>query len=508
MNQGKPFFVSTAIPYVNAPPHLGFALEVVLADAIARHARARGRHVRLVSGTDDHSLKNVRAAERAGVTTRDFVDAAAERYRALDRVLGAEYDDFVRTSADPRHAAAVRALFAACARAGDLEKRSYRGLYCAGCEQFYDAAELEPSSGKCPEHGVFPEIVEEDNWFFRLSKYESRIVSAIERGVIRIHPKERANEVLRFAKSGLRDVSVSRSVARARGWGIAVPGDPDQVVYVWFDALANYVASVGYPDDPALVRRAWSDAERRVHVLGKGIARFHAVLWPALLLAADLSLPTDLVVHGYVTVDGRKIGKSLGNGVDPADVVARWGEDALRWFLLRHVGATNDGDVSDAALARAYASELADGVGNLVARTLALVRTRCGGALPAALALREASSEALGARASALEGEVDAALERFAVDEALRAIQGVVGEANAHLARTAPWSIARARDAATDAAERAALDARLRESLGAAVVAIDAVARALAPFLPRAARRIADALARPADPAPILFPKT
>jgi methionyl-tRNA synthetase len=472
-------FVSTAIPYVNAPPHLGFALEVVVADAIARHARTRSKQVRLVSGTDDHSLKNVRAAEAAGVSTRAFVDATAERYLALERVLGASYDDFVRTSVDPRHAAAVRALWEACARGGDLEKRSYRGLYCAGCEQFFDPGEIDV----CPEHGTRPEVVEEENWFFRLSKYERRIRDALESGKLRVHPRERANEVLRFVESGLRDVSVSRPAARARGWGIPVPGDPDQTIYVWFDALANYIAS----------RDAWQSAERRIHVLGKGIARFHAVLWPAILLAADLPLPTDLVVHGYVTVDGRKIGKSLGNAIDPGEVSGRFGIDALRYYLLRHVGATNDGDVSAARLATAYTSELADGLGNLVARTLGLVRTKLGGEAPGHEPGVDASSDALAVRAAALHGDVDGALERFAVDDALRAIFTVVSEANVHLARTAPWSIAD--------------DRRRRASLGATLVAIDAVARALVPFLPETAQRIAHALGAPGEPAPILFPK-
>jgi methionyl-tRNA synthetase len=207
-------FVSTAIPYVNAAPHLGFALEVILADAIARHARARGRDVYFVSGTDDHSLKNVRAAEEAGVSTAAFIERAAGEYRALERVLGASYDDFVRTSADPRHVKAVHALWKACAERGDLVKRSYRGLYCAGCEQFYEASDLEASGGLCAEHGTTPEIVEEENWFFALSRYERDIHDALASGRIRVHPPERANEALRIARGGLRDVSVSRSRTR------------------------------------------------------------------------------------------------------------------------------------------------------------------------------------------------------------------------------------------------------------------------------------------------------
>ena len=277
----RTLYVSTAIPYVNAPPHLGFALEMVLADALARHARAAGERVHFVSGTDENSLSNVRAAEAAGVPVRELVDANAARYRGLDRLLGASFDDFVRTSVDPRHFAAVHAIWNACARAGDLERRTYRGLYCVGCEQFYELDELD--EGLCPEHRRAPEAVEENNWFFRLSRYERPIREALTSGRLRIEPRERAREVEQFLAGGPRDISVSRSRARARGWGIPVPGDPDQVVWVWLDALANYLATLGYPSDELQCRRFWTEADRRVHVVGKGIARFHAIVWPALL---------------------------------------------------------------------------------------------------------------------------------------------------------------------------------------------------------------------------------
>ena len=465
-------FVSTAIPYVNAAPHLGFALEVILADAIARHARARGRDVVLLSGTDDHSLKNVRAAEEVGATTSAFVERAANEYRALAELLGVSYDEFVRTSVDARHREAVHAFWNACARRGDLEKRTYRGLYCAGCEQFYDEGDT------CAEHGTPLEIVEEENWFFRLSRHEARIREALTNGELRIHPPERAKEILRIVEGGLRDVSVSRPQSRARGWGIPVPGDPSQTIYVWFDALVSYVAG-----------GAFASAERRVHVLGKGIARFHAVLWPALLLASELPFPTDLVVHGYVTIDGKKIGKSLGNGIAPQTFVDAIGRDGLRWFLLRHVGASRDADVSLGRAVSVYESELADGLGNLVARTLKLVRASDP---PHSEGIDE-SGDALVAKARALEGEVDAALDRFEVDDALAAIFAIVSAANVHLAHAAPWKD-------DDERHRSA-------TVGAALFAIDRVGVALAPFLPETAETIARAVARPTEPAPILFPK-
>lgn len=472
MNNEPNVFVSTAIPYVNAAPHLGFALEVVLADAIARHARARGRDVVLLSGTDDHSLKNVRAAEEAGVAPSEFIERAANEYRALAELLGVSYDDFVRTSIDGRHRANVHEFWEACARRGDLEKRAYRGLYCAGCEQFYEDIAV------CAEHGTPLEVVEEENWFFRLSRHEARIREALTSGEIRIHPPERAKEIHRIVEGGLRDVSVSRSQSRARGWGIPVPGDPSQTIYVWFDALVSYVAG-----------GAFASADRRVHVLGKGIARFHAVLWPALLLAAGLPFPTDLVVHGYVTIDGKKIGKSLGNGIAPSAFVDAIGRDGLRWFLLRHVGASRDADVSLARAVSVYESELADGLGNLVARTVKLVRPNA----PPRIEGIDPPGDALVASARALDREVDATLERFAVEDALRAIFDVVSAANVHLAHAAPWKD-------DDERHRSA-------TVGAALFAIERVGVALVPFLPETAEKIARAVAREAEPAPILFPK-
>jgi methionyl-tRNA synthetase len=492
----RTLYVSTAIPYVNAPPHLGFALEIVLADALARHARARGEDVHFVTGTDDNSLSNVRAAETAGVSVRALVDGNGARYRALDQVLDLSFDDFVRTSADPRHLEAVRAIWNSCVRAGDLERRPYRGLYCVGCEQFYEPGEL--ADGVCPEHGKAPEIVEEENWFFRLSRYERPIREALQSGRLRIEPPERAREVEQFLAAGLRDVSVSRSRNRARGWGIPVPGDPEQVVWVWLDALSNYVATLGYPSDGPRVDRFWKGADRRVHVVGKGIARFHAIIWPALLLAAGLPLPTTLWVHGYVTVGGQKIGKSRGNAVDPTALVERFGVDTLRYFLLRHVGARQDADIDAARLDVVHRSELADQLGNLLSRTIALLQRHADGRVPPApeRGLDEAG-EQLGTRARNLGSEVDEAIAELAPDDALRAIWRVVHATNKHLADTAPWALAR------DPGSRPRVLAVLHHAVGA----LSAIGCELVPFLPGTAEAILQAIANPAEGAPILFPK-
>lgn len=332
------WYITTAIPYVNAKPHLGFALEVVLTDAQARYHRLKGEDVRFLTGSDENSLKNVQAAEREGVTTRELVARNAAHFYALRDVLNLSFDDFIRTSVEQRHVAGVHKLWDACQRSGDIYKRSYSGLYCVGCEQFYAEDELE--GGLCPEHRVRPELIEEENYFFRLSRYGDRLLDVIASDQLAIVPETRKNEVLSFIRGGLQDFSISRSQARARGWGIGVPGDPDQVLYVWFDALGNYITALDYAGEGEAYRRYWHDNPRRVHVIGKGITRFHAIYWPAILLSAGVPLPATIFVHGYLTVDGQKISKSLGNAIDPVTLVERYGIDATRYYLLREVRST------------------------------------------------------------------------------------------------------------------------------------------------------------------------
>jgi methionyl-tRNA synthetase len=471
------FYLSTAIPYVNAPPHVGFAFEAVLADVIARHCRLRGDRVRFQSGTDDNSLKNVQAAEREGVPTRVLVDRNAQRFQALGAVLDLSYDDFIRTSADERHRAGVEALWQACARSGDLYRRSYRGRYCLGCERFYNEDEL--TEGRCPEHGTVPESIEEENWFFRLSRHRDRLVRLVEEGTLSIVPGSRRNEVLAFLCRGLEDFSVSRPQARARGWGIPVPGDPDQVVYVWFDALASYINALDWAGGGDAYQRWWAGGGRRVHLIGKGILRFHAVHWPALLLSAGLPLPTDLVVHGYLTVDGRKIGKSLGNGIDPATLVARHGIDPLRHFLIRHVRPFEDGDFSEQRLAAVRNADLADQLGNLLRRTVTLVQRGFQGRPPGP-AGSYVFDDQLRARVMALPARLEAQLAAFAVDEALAAVFEEVAAINRYLDRTAPWKLVR----------QPGTEQRLGTILFHALEALRVVGVALAPFLPQTAAAV------------------
>src|SRR5215471_9818508 len=308
-------YLSTTIPYVNARPHLGHALELVQADVLARHARLTGNQVRFQTGTDDNSLKNVLAAEAEGIPAAELVGRYAAAFEGLREPLALSFDDFIRTSSDPRHRPGVERLWRACADRGDLYLKHYEGRYCVGCEQFYKPAELQ--AGLCPEHQTPPQLVAEENWFFRLSRYADQLHDLVSSGRLRIEPAARRNEVLGFIAGGLEDFSASRSTARARGWGVPVPGDPGQVVYVWWDALGNYVTALGYGTGDANLYPWWTSTGRRLHLLGKDVLRFHAVYWPAMLLSASLPLPTDILIHDHLTVEGKRISKSSGVSVDP-----------------------------------------------------------------------------------------------------------------------------------------------------------------------------------------------
>ncbi|GAA4931187.1 methionine--tRNA ligase [Actinoplanes utahensis] len=468
------FYVTTAIPYVNAAPHLGHALELVQADVLARHARLRGRPVRFLTGTDDNALKNVTAARAAGVDVRAFVDRNADRFAALREPLALSFDDFIRTGADTRHPAGVERLWRECAAAGDFYRHSYQGLYCPGCEQFYPENELP--GGLCPEHGVPPETVSEENWFFRLSRYTEQIREILESGRVRIEPPARRNEVLALVRDGLTDFSVSRPAARAGGWGIPVPGDPGQVVYVWWDALANYVTALGYGSGHPEYRRWWASPGERVHVIGKGIVRFHAVYWLALLLSAGLPLPTAVLVHDYLSVDGAKISKSAGNAVDPAELSARYGVDAVRWWLLREVAPLGDTDFTVERLVRRADGDLANGLGNLVNRTLTLAWKHRDGRIPETVA----SGGRLGGLCAALPGRIDAALHRFDFRAATGALWSVVDEGNRYVESERPWE--------------PAAEERRDAVLGTLIAACRLVTAELEPFLPAGAARLRDRL--------------
>lgn len=477
-------YVTTTIPYVNARPHLGFALELVQADTLARHRRQRGGDVRLLSGTDDNSLKNVLAAEAEGIDVQSLVDRNAEAFAALREPLALSLDDFIRTSRDPRHRVGVERLWRRCAAAGDLYRKHYEGLYCVGCEQFYTEDEL--IDGRCAEHATEPQRIAEENWFFRLSRHADQLHDLISSDTLRIEPAARRNEVLALIAGGLHDFSVSRSHTRARGWGIPVPDDPGQVVYVWWDALGNYVTSLGYGTGDPAYEKWWLTSERRVHLVGKGVLRFHAVYWPAMLLSAGLPLPTEILVHDYLTVDGRKISKSGGTTVDPSALVAAYGTDAVRWWLLREVPRVGDADfTTDRLIARADA-DFAGGLGNLVHRIVTMVHRYRGGVVPLLGTDQFAVATLLDVCGKA-PAQVDAALADFDFRRATGAVWTIVEEANRCIDATRPWELARAqRHGNTNAAER--LDA----VLAALVTACRVLAEELRPFIPQAAARIAE----------------
>jgi len=429
------WFITSSIPYVNARPHLGFALEIVQADALARFRRSQGSEVHFLTGTDDNSLSNVRAAENNGIPVGELVERHSAAFFELRRVLDLSFDDFIKTSSDPRHAPAVHRLWKRCEASGDIYRQAYRGLYCVGCEVFYKESEVE--DGRCPVHLSQLEAVEEENYFFRLSRYQDALEKAIATDRVRVEPLERRNEVLGLLRSGLEDISISRSSHRARGWGIPVPGDDSQIIYVWFDALANYISALGYAADGEAFERFWLSSDVRAHVIGKDIVRQHALYWPAFLLSSGLPLPTVIYVHGFLSISGRKISKSLGSGVDPVELARTYGSDAIRYYLLAKVPSLKDSDFSLETFDRVYRSDLADQLGNLVSRAVALAH-KAGGIASSDRAFPESASSLVEGAVN-LPQDIESFVDAFDFSGALGAIWGLVREANRFVVEAKPW---------------------------------------------------------------------
>jgi methionyl-tRNA synthetase len=486
-------YLSTTIPYVNSRAHLGHALELVQADVLARHHRRIGDQVRFQSGTDDNSLKNVLAAEAAGCSTQELVRANGRAFAELRGPLALSYDDYIHTSSDPRHRPGAERLWQACAASGDLYLKDYEGLYCVGCERFYQPAEL--TGGRCPEHGTPPQEIAERNWFFRLSRYAGQLQELVGSGALRIEPAARRNEVLGFIASGLEDFSASRSIGRARGWGIGVPGDSGQVIYVWWDALGNYITAPGYATDPDGYKRWWAGADRRIHLVGKGVLRFHAVYWPAILLSAGEPLPTEIAVHDYLTVGGRKISKSAPGGLaglaDPVDLADRYGTDAVRWWLLREVPRVGDADFTEDRLVECANRDLANGLGNLVSRVTSLARASGPAVFPVPPA-PEAAAAALRGAVGVAPDLVRAALSSFDFRAAIAALWQIVELANRFAEVTEPWRLARAARGGDVVAA-----GRLAAILGTLLDACRVLASELSPFVPALAGQIAAACGEP-----------
>ena len=366
------FFITNAIPYVNAKPHIGHALEFVQSDVIRRFHLLQGDETVLLCGGDENAIKNVQAADRAGKPVQEFIDENTKLFSQLAEKLNVHFDFWQKASSKNHHISSQK-LWELCNKNGDIYKQTYTGLYCVGCELFYEKEELD-ENGECLEHpGKKLEEVSEENYFFKLSKYEKKLLELIESDDLKITPIGRKNEVVSFIKQGLKDISISRSNKRARNWGVPVPDDDSQRMYVWFDALNIYQSGIGFGSEDESLYKKWWPAD--VHVIGKGITRFHAVYWPAFLLSAGLKTPKSIFVHEYITVNGQKMSKTLGNVIDPTILIDRYGTDALRYYCLAKISPFADGDFSEEKLKDVYNADLANGLGNLVARVAKLCET-------------------------------------------------------------------------------------------------------------------------------------
>lgn len=458
----KKLYLSTAQPYVNSNPHIGFALEAIQADVIARFNRLSGKEVFFLTGTDENSLKNVQAAEDKGMSIKEFVDANAQKFQQLKDVLNLSFDDFIRNTQE-RHVKGAQKLWIACQK--DIYRKRYKGLYCVGCEEFYKENEL--TGGLCPEHKTKPEIVEEDNYFFRLPLYAKQIEKIIKSNKLKIIPETRKNEVLSFIKSGLQDFCISRAAQRGRGWGIPVPGDPSQIMWTWFDALSNYINALGYAQDSEKFQDWWQKNDNKMHVIGKGIIRFHAVYWIAMLLSAKISLPKTIFVHGYITSAGQKMSKSLGNVVDPSSLVEKYGgADSLRYFLLKEIPPAEDGDFTYEKFEKRYNADLAGGLGNFVARVVTLAQKFKVNPSTGGSKLKNTINKA--------RKNCHNALEEFKFNEALAAIWGLISFCDGYIEENRPWE---------ESKNQKAVIADL-------LVAVNETAEMLKPFLPETSEKI------------------
>ncbi len=451
------FYITTAIPYVNAAPHVGHALEFVQADTIARTHRLLGDDTCLLSGGDENALKNVQAAEKAGVPLQEFIDKNSVLFRELAKKLNVQFDVFQKGSDKEHHYKASQKLWKLCEH--DIYKKSYEGLYCVGCEQYYTKDELN-NQGECFEHpGKKLELVKEENYFFRLSTYQKQIIDLVTSDTLRIVPETRKNEVLAFLKQPLQDISISRSNERAKNWGVPVPDDNSQRMYVWFDALNIYQSGVGFGWDEKQYKKWWP---ADVHVIGKGINRFHAIYWPAFLLSAGLALPKTILVHGYFTVDGQKMSKTVGNIVDPVTLIEKYGAESLRYYFLRELPTFADGDFSERRFKELYNSDLANGLGNLISRIAKLAGN--------------ATWPMLNAKyVDMYTNDYKKAIEEFRLHDALSIIWEKIKETDQYMNDKKPWTLS---------------GDELQKTLIPTIENIHSIAVQLQPFLPETAEKI------------------
>ncbi len=484
----EPFYITTAISYPNGPPHIGHAYEAIAADAIARFQRSQGRDVRFQTGTDEHGLKMAQAARAEGAEPRAFANKMSRLFQDMCDTLNVSYDRFILTS-QPDHYHASQAIWKAMEERGDLYLGRYEGWYSVRDEAYYDDNELtEGETGdKLSPQGTPVEWTVEESWFFRLSSYQQSLLDHYTANPGFIRPESRRNEVLRFVESGLKDLSISRT---SFDWGVPVPGADHHVMYVWLDALTNYITGLGYPDDTDLWKRYWP---ADIHLIGKDVVRFHAIYWPAFLMSAGIALPKCVYGHGFLLSRGEKMSKSVGNVVDPMVLAERFGVDALRYFLLREVPFGQDGSYTAEAIVNRANAELANSFGNLAQRTLSMIHKNLGGVLPAP---GEAAmdKDLLALVETTTRTDVPAAFDRLAFSVGIEAWLRAVFACNAYIDTEAPWTLRK-----TDPERMAAV-------LGTIVAAVRKLASAIAPIIPASADKLLALMDSGAGGNPIALP--
>jgi methionyl-tRNA synthetase len=472
-----PYYITTAISYPNGPPHIGHAYEAIAADAMARFQRARGRDVRFQTGTDEHGLKMAQAARTEGVEPRAFADKMSQLFQDMCDKLNVSYDRFIRTSR-PDHYRASQAIWAAMEERGDLYLDRYEGWYSVRDEAYYEEDELTAAEDgtKLSPQGTPVEWTVEESWFFRLSNYQQALLDLYAANPDFIRPESRRNEVVRFVEGGLKDLSISRT---SFDWGVPVPGSDKHVMYVWLDALTNYITGLGYPDDTELWRKYWP---ANVHLIGKDVVRFHAVYWPAFLMSAGIALPRQVYGHGFLLSRGEKMSKSVGNVVDPMVLAERFGVDALRYFLLREVTFGQDGSYSAEAIVSRANAELANSFGNLAQRVLTQIVRNCGGGLPEIHGHNDADNALFDIVCKSVGETMPAAYEEFAFARAAEGWIQAVFACNAYVDEQAPWALKK-----TD-------QKRMETVLATLYICIAILAVGIRPIIPASADRLLDAM--------------
>ena len=477
----KKFYLTTAIDYVNSPPHIGTAYEKIAADSIARFHRIMGEDVLFLMGTDEHSLNVQKQAQNLGLETVEYCDNMAREFEGTWKQLFISYDDFIRTT-EPRHEETVKDFFRIMHERGDITQGVYEGPYCVSCEAFIKEGDLV--DGLCPVHSLEPQWLKEENYFFNLSAYHDRLLKHIEAYPEFIQPEIRRNEIINMIKGGLENISISRSSV---SWGISLPVDDSQVIYVWFDALINYVSGAGYWKEPGRLEKYWP---ADLHIIGKDITRFHCIIWPAMLMSVGLPLPKTVFGHGFVSMKGEKMSKTRGTVAYPLEIADTYGADALRYFLLREIPFDRDGDFSIAKLEHRYNADLANDLGNLLSRVMALAEKKLQGKV---VCYAEAGEEALDkdVRETAERSlrEMIVHMETYNIDGALKSVWSFVQRCNRYMEETAPWSLSK----------DPLMEKRLSDIIYNLIESLRWIGLMIFPFIPSTSGKLFDQLGLGAD---------